>query len=64
MRLALLAALVGETHVFPGRLLLLAGGLHAAVNWKPLVAHLRPRWAMVQLKAPEGYSSPGRARST
>ena len=23
---------------------IVAGVLHAAVNWKPLAAHLRPRW--------------------
>ncbi len=30
-----------------GIIMIVAGVLHAAVNWKPLVAHLRPRWAMM-----------------
>jgi len=30
-----------------GIIMIVAGVLHAAVNWKPLAAHLRPRWSMM-----------------
>jgi hypothetical protein len=29
-----------------GIVMIAAGVLHAALNWKPLAAHLRPRWSM------------------
>jgi len=30
-----------------GIIMIVAGVLHAAVNWKPLAAYLRPRWSMM-----------------
>lgn len=30
-----------------GIIMIVAGVLHLAVNWKPLAAHLRPRWSMM-----------------
>ncbi len=30
-----------------GIVMIIAGAVHTAMNWKPLVAHLRSRWARV-----------------
>jgi Domain of unknown function (DUF4405) len=30
-----------------GIIMIIAGVLHAVVNWRPLAAHLRPRWSMM-----------------